>query len=160
MKHNDELDRWWEKDPLAQGNGLGLVLHEQAQQWIVVNVLRDSPAEQVGVSVGDVLMQVDDYELPDGDSLELLGLIRSGIAKRRYHLTLHRKEKGHLKLDIGPRPLPGILEAHARLAGGFGLTGLCRTCKRCTPTAIGWTDCGRETLSAAGTRCSGRCLVA
>jgi S1-C subfamily serine protease len=59
-------DRWYEKDPLVKGKGLGLVLHEKSGQWTVVSVLKQSPAELAGVRIDDVLVRVDDYATKGG----------------------------------------------------------------------------------------------
>ena len=112
-------DRWYEKDPLAKGKGLGLVLHEKSGRWTVVSVLRESPAERAGVRTGDVLVRVEDYALKGGDSLELVCLIRSGMQKERFEVVLDRKQEGEVRVPIAPKSMMRILARHGRLNGGF-----------------------------------------
>ena len=154
-------DRWYAKDPLAKGNGLGLVLHEKSGQWTVVTVLRDSPAERAGVRVGDVLVQVHDYALKGGDSLELLYLIRSGIRKKRFKLGLNRKGEGDVTVPVAPRSMMRIMGRHGRLNGGFSLGDSCRSCNLCLPVFGGFAECGLSSPDpGSGRRCSSPCMVA
>ena len=154
-------DRWYAKDPLAKGNGLGLVLHEKSGQWTVVTVLRDSPAERAGVRVGDVLVRVDDYALMGGDSLELLYLIRSGIRKERFELLLDRKGEGEVKVPVAPTSMMRIMNRHSRLNGGFGFGDSCRSCKLCEPVFGGFAECGLTSPDpGTGRRCSSPCMLA
>jgi C-terminal processing protease CtpA/Prc len=154
-------DRWYEKDPLAKGKGLGLVLHEKSGQWIVVSVLRESPAERAGVRAGDVLVRVDDYALKGGDSLELLCLIRSGMRKERFKLVLDREKEGELKVPIAPRSMMRILGRHGRLNGGFDVGQVCRTCNLCLPAIGGFAECGLASPDPiGGRRCSSPCMIA
>lgn len=154
-------DRWYAKDPLAKGNGLGLVLHEKSGQWTVVTVLRVSPAERAGVRVDDVLVRVDDYALKGGDSLELLYLIRSGIRKERFELVLNRKGEGEVKVPVAPRSMMRIMARHGRLNGGFGFGDACRSCKLCLPVFGGFAVCGLDSADPiSGRRCSGPCMIA
>jgi hypothetical protein len=154
-------DRWYAKDPLAKGNGLGLVLHEKTGQWTVVTVLRESPAERAGVKVGDVLVRVDDYALKGGDSLELLYLIRSGIRNERYELVLDRKGEGELKVPIAPKSMMRIMNRHGRVNGGFGFGDKCRSCKLCEPVFGGFAECGLALPDpGTGRRCSSPCMLA
>jgi len=154
-------DRWYENDPLAKGKGLGLVLHEKSGQWKVVTVLRGSPAERAGVSVGDVVVQVDDYALKGGDSLELLYLIRSGIQKGRFELVVDRNNEGEVKIPVDPKSMMRIMSTHRRLNGGFGIGDFCRTCKLCEPAFGGFAECGLEVPDpGTGRRCSSTCMLA
>lgn len=154
-------DRWYAKDPLAKGNGLGLVLHEKSGQWTVVTVLRESPAERAGVRVDDVLVRVDDYALKDGDSLELLYLIRSGIRKERFELVLEREKEGEVRVPVAPRSMMRILNRHSRLNGGFGFGDMCSSCKLCEPVFGGFAECGLELPDpGTGRRCSSPCMLA
>jgi membrane-associated protease RseP (regulator of RpoE activity) len=148
----ESSERWYADDPLAQGNGFGIVLHEKDAQWVVAGVLRESPAEYCGVREGDVLVKVDDYELESGDSLELLYQIRFGEGQARSELTVDRENEGQLTLQIAPTAIIGILDTHGRLNGGLGVAGSCLSCKSCRQRLIGWTSCGKD--------CSGRCMVA
>lgn len=154
-------DRWYAKDPLAKGNGLGIVLHEKSGQWTVVTVLRESPAERAGVRVGDVLLRVDDYAMKDGDSLELLYLIRSGIRKERFELLLERKTEGEVRVPVAPRSMMRIMARHSRLNGGFGFGDSCRSCKLCEPVFGGFAECGLSSPDpGTGRRCSSPCMLA
>ena len=154
-------DRWYAKDPLAKGNGLGLVLHEKSGQWTVVTVLRESPAERAGVRVGDILVQVDDYALKGGDSLELLYLIRSGIRKERFELVLDRSDEGEVKVPVAPRSMMRIMARHGRLNGGFGFGDTCRSCNLCLPVFGGFAECGLASPDPnTGRRCSSPCMIA
>ena len=154
-------DRWYEKDPLAKGKGLGIVLHEKSGQWIVVSVLKGSPAERAGVRVDDVLVRVDDYALKDGDGLELMYLLRSGIGKERFEVVLDRKQEGDVTVPIAPRSMMRIMGTHARLNGGFGFGDMCRSCKLCLPVFGGFAECGLESTDpTTGRRCSSPCMIA
>ena|SRR5687768_4709962 len=106
------------------------------------HVLRDSPAERAGVRVDDVLVQVEDYALKGGDSLERLYLIRSGIRKERYELALDRKNKGEVTVPVAPRSMLRIMGRHGRLNGGFGFGDSCRSCNLCLPVFGGFAECG------------------
>jgi len=153
--------RWYAKDPLAKGNGLGLVLHEKSGKWKVVAVLRESPAERAGVRAGDVLVRVDNYALKGGDSLELLYLIRSGIRKQRFELVLDRKKEGELAVPVAPKSMMRIMATHGRLNGGFGFGDVCRSCKLCLPVFGGFAVCGMESQDPiSGRRCSSPCMIA
>ena len=154
-------DRWYKKDPLAKGHGLGLVLHEKSGQWIVVSVLRKSPAERAGVRVDDVRVRVDDYALKGGDSLELLYLIRTGIRKERFELVLDRKKEGEVKVPVAPKSMMRIMATHGRLNGGFGVGQVCRSCNLCLPVFGGFAECGKvSTDPITGRRCSSPCMIA
>jgi hypothetical protein len=154
-------DRWYEKDPLAKGKGLGLVLHEKSGQWIVVSVLTESPAERAGVRVGDVLVRVDDYPLKGGDSLELMYLVRSGIRKARFELVLDRKKEGEVKVPISPKSMMRIMARHGRLNGGFGVGEVCRSCNLCLPAFGGFAECGKDSTDPiTGKHCSSPCMIA
>lgn len=159
--HKRPDDRWYEKDPLAKGKGLGIVLHEKSGQWKVVTVLKDSPAERAGVRVDDVLVRVDDYALKGGDSLELLYLIRSGIQKDRFELLVDRDKEGEVTVPVAPKSMMRIMARHGRLSGGFGLGDTCRSCKLCLPVFGGFAVCGLEVPdSGTGRRCSSPCMIA
>ena len=154
-------DRWYAKDPLAKGNGLGLVLHEKSGQWTVVTVLRESPAERAGVRKDDILVRVDDYALKDGDSLELLYLIRSSIRKERFELVLEREKEGEVRVPVAPTSMMRIMNRHSRLNGGFGIGDTCRSCKLCEPVFGGFAECGLELPDpGTGRRCSSPCMLA
>jgi PDZ domain len=153
------VDKWWDRDPYALGGGLGIVLHANPRnRWVVANVLRKSPAELAGVLRGDYVVQIDAYSLtaPDADIVEVLGLIRAGKAHAR-RLVLER-ESGIVKVRIVAKPMRSLLRVAARLGqelgGGPGGGGGCSSCRSCTPTVIGWLDCG------TGRRCQDRCLIA
>ena len=152
--------RWFKDDPLARGKGLGIVLHEKRRQWIVVSVLRGSPAERSKVRVGDVLRRLDDYDMEGGDSLEFLRLLRAG-AKRTRELALFRKGKGELVLPLAPKPMALVLSGHGRLAGGFGEAAMCRTCRLCLPSISGFAECGKDVPDpGTGRKCSFPCMIA
>ncbi|MEO5580993.1 MAG: PDZ domain-containing protein [Gemmatimonadaceae bacterium] len=154
-------DRWYEKNPLAKGKGLGLVLHEKSGRWTVVSVLRESPAERAGVRTGDVLVRVEDYALKGGDSLELVCLIRSGMQKERFEVVLDRKQEGEVSVPITPKSMMRILARHGRLNGGFGIGQVCRTCNLCLPAFAGFAECGLESPDPfSGKRCSSPCMLA
>jgi len=152
--------RWFKDDPLARGKGLGIVLHEKSRQWIVVSVLRGSPAERAKVRVGDVLRRLDDYDLKGGDSLEFLRLLRAGT-KRTSEVALHRKGKGEILLPMVPQTMALVLSRHGRLAGGFGVATMCRTCRLCLPSISGFAVCGQDVLDpTTGRKCSFPCMIA
>jgi hypothetical protein len=152
--------RWWKDDPLARGNGLGLVLHLKRRQWTVASVLRGSPGERARVRVGDVVRRLDGYDLQDGDSLEFLRLLRSGT-KRSRRVLLHRKGEGAVVLPLAPKAMALVLGTHRRLGGSFGTVGLCRTCNLCLPTIAGFAQCGQDLSDPqTGRKCSGECMLA
>ena len=154
-------DRWYQKDPLAKGKGLGLVLHERKGQWTVVSVLRGSPAERSGVRAGDVLVRVADYALKGGDSLELVSLIRTGMLKEKFKLVLDRNNEGEVKVPIAPISMMRILGRHGRLNGGFDVSQVCRTCNLCLPSIGGFAECGLDTTDPiSGKHCSSPCMIA
>ena len=154
-------DRWYEKDPLAKGKGLGIVLHEKNGQWTVVSVLKKSPAERAGVKAGDVLLRVDDYALKGCDSLELLYLIRSRKRKERFELVLDRNKEGEVNVPIAPRSMMRILGRHGRLNGGFDVGQVCRTCNLCLPAMGGFAECGLDSTDPlSGKHCSSPCMIA
>jgi len=152
--------RWYKDDPLARGKGLGLVLHQKGQEWIVACVLRGSPGARARVRVGDKLRRLDDYDLKGGDGLEFLRLLRTG-AKRTRQLALHRKGKGEVRLPLAPQPMALILNRHHRLAGGFADVAMCRTCRLCLPSISGFAVCGQDLLDPkTGRVCSDPCMIA
>ena len=154
-------DRWYEKDPLVKGKGLGLVLHEKSGRWTVVSVLKQSPAERAGVRVDDVLVRVDDYATKGWDSLELIYLIRSRIRKERFELVLDRNKEGELRVPITPRSMMRIMSTHRRLNGGFGFREVCRTCNLCETAFAGFFECGKDSPDPiTGRRCSSPCMLA
>ena len=75
-------NRWYKDDPLAIGNGLGVVLHERRRRWVVADVLSRSPAERAGLRKGDVVLCVGDYDLAGGEGAEMLRLLRGASARK------------------------------------------------------------------------------
>lgn len=153
--------RWYKDDPMAVGNGLGVVLHERRRRWVVADVLSQSPAEKAALRPGDVVLSVGDYDLEGGDGAELLRLLRTARARKRHAITLQRKGEGLVTVQVTPVSMLRILDTHRRLNGGFGDVSMCRTCKLCLPSIGGFAECGLDgTDPITGRRCRFPCMIA
>ena len=95
-----------EKEPLGTGPGyLGITFTQDAAGLQVTDVIADGPADKAGLKPGDVMVKLDDTDLSDaetGDLVKRVAAMRPGmvvaIAVRRG------AEAKTIKVKLGPRP--------------------------------------------------------
>ena len=95
-----------DKEPLGTGPGyLGITFTRDAAGLQVTDVKPDSPADKAGLKSGDLMVKLDDTDLTDaetGDLVKLVAAMRPGmvvaVAVRRG------SEAKTIKVKLGPRP--------------------------------------------------------
>lgn len=72
--------------------GIGTVIDTYENQFIIVSVVKDSPAEKAGVKAGDIIKKIDGKDITGLDGEELVNLIK-GPAGSIVELTIDRDSK-------------------------------------------------------------------
>jgi S1-C subfamily serine protease len=95
-----------EKEPLGSGPGyLGITFTKEADGIQVTEVKPDSPADRGGVKEGDVIVKLDDADLKDADTGDLVKLVAAMRPGTVVAVEVRRgAEKRTLKVKLGPRP--------------------------------------------------------
>ena len=88
-------------------SGIGATLQEDADTGLptVIKVQSDSPAEEAGIQVGDVLIAADEYESADMDLTEFVSHVK-GEEGTTVVLTVYREgEEDYLEIEVERRQL-------------------------------------------------------
>jgi S1-C subfamily serine protease len=95
-----------EKEPLGTGPGyLGITFTKDADGLQVTEVKPDGPAAKAGVKDGDVIVRIDQADLKDADTSELVKLVGGMRPGTVIALDVRRgKESLVLKVKLGARP--------------------------------------------------------
>ncbi len=102
------------------GIGAGLQQNQETMEVVVTKVYRNSPAEEAGIQVGDVITYVDDI---DATSMELEQLVQNirGEENTNVHLQIYREgETDYLEFDLTRRFLDIETVEYKMLEDGIG----------------------------------------
>lgn len=112
-----EHARLLDDDLQGEFNGIGATVRMENDELIIVATLPKSPAEQAGLTGGDVILRVDDTPLKGKSLLEAITLIR-GPRGSTVHLTVRRQGVPELlEFDIvRDRILVPVLETRVLLS--------------------------------------------
>ena len=95
-----------DKEPLGTGPGfLGITFTKDADGLQVTEVKENGPAAKAGVKEGDVIVKIDQADLKDADTSELVRLVGGMRPGTVIALDVRRgKEALVLKVKLGARP--------------------------------------------------------
>jgi S1-C subfamily serine protease len=95
-----------EKEPLGTGPGyLGITFTKDADGLQVTEVKPDGPAARAGVKENDIILKIDQADLKDADTSELVRLVGGMRPGTVIALDIRRgKESLVLKVKLGARP--------------------------------------------------------
>ena len=97
-----------EQSTEGEYDGIGAVLHQDSSSGriSVVKVYEDSPAQEAGLKAGDIILQVDDYDLSDMDLSEAISYIKGDanttvtiIAKRSGKKMTFEIERREIEIE-------------------------------------------------------------
>lgn len=71
--------------------GIGITIKYQEGVTTIIDIFKKSPAEKVGLKVGDILIKVDDIDVTNNNSYEISNLI-SGDVGKVFNITVKRGE--------------------------------------------------------------------
>lgn len=100
--------------------GIGATLQQDTETMLVtiINIYEDSPAEEAGLKVGDIIYEVDEYDATSMDVTELVTHIR-GDENTTVHLVIYRDGET-LEFDVERRNLTIPTVAYDMLDGNTG----------------------------------------
>jgi serine protease Do len=98
-------------------DSLGL---KEAKGALVADVMKDGPAEEAGIKVGDVIVEFDGHNVKDSTELPLL-VARTPVGKVAKVKVLREKDTETLSVKIGELKEEGEVVASGK-EEGFGLT--------------------------------------
>ena len=95
-----------DKEPLGTGPGyLGITFTKDADGIQITDVKPDGPAGKAGLKEGDVIVKLDDADLKDADTGDLVKLVAAMRPGTVVAVEVRRgPEKRTLKVKLGPRP--------------------------------------------------------
>lgn len=103
--------------------GITVMYQPQAGYWVVTEVIKDSPADQKGIDIGDYLHQVDEFELDENDRGNDVKQLLSGIAGTQVDIITSRAgRRKHTTTVQRNNSNPRIIET--RLVKGIAIIKL------------------------------------
>lgn len=84
---------------------------------LIVEVIKETPAEAIGLRAGDLVVAIHDRPVVDTRTLQRL-IARAGVGER-VALTVLRREEGRRGMDVRLAPMPDPVAAE-RVAAEFG----------------------------------------
>lgn len=135
--------RWWKTDPYARGPGIGIIIHEKGRNvWVVVRVLRGSPAARAGIHKGDRIKSINKYSYKSGNLVSLISAVRRNKS-RKHTVEVMRPGRKTAIFSVG-----GSVSMTRMIATNWWPTtpgGSCYFCRRgrCgnAGSAIGFSSC-------------------
>lgn len=110
--------------PQAGPGWLGVVLADSDAGVAVRRVMPESPAEEAGLSVGTVVVSID--EVPVATSGEFVAYVGSRTAGTEIELRFARADMAPMRITLGPRPDDAAAVA-SRLQGRQAPTAMVRS---------------------------------
>ena len=95
-----------DKEPLGTGPGyLGITFQKDGDGLMVTEAKADGPAAKAGLKEGDVIFKIDDANLKDSDTSELIKLV-GGMRPGTVVAVEFRRgtEMRTIKVKLAPRP--------------------------------------------------------
>ena len=95
-----------DREPLGTGPGyLGITFTKDSDGLQVTEVKEDGPAARAGVKEGDVILRIDQADLKDADTSELVRLVGGMRPGTVIAVDIRRgKDALTLKIKLGVRP--------------------------------------------------------
>ena len=95
-----------DKETLGKGPGyIGITFQKDDGGLLITEVKPDTPASKVGLKVNDLLMKIEDFNLADADTGDLVKMIGSMRPGTVVALQLRRgTETLIVKVKLAPRP--------------------------------------------------------
>lgn len=95
-----------DREPLGTGPGyLGITFTKDSDGLQVTEVKEDGPAARAGVKEGDVILRIDQADLKDADTSELVRLVGGMRPGTVIAVDIRRgKDALTLKIKLGARP--------------------------------------------------------
>ncbi len=74
--------------------GIGIVLTKEADKFLIVSIIENTPAEKAGLQAGDEIIAVDGKTLAENEDLDVFELLQ-GAPGSSVRLVVLRKEEAH-----------------------------------------------------------------
>jgi carboxyl-terminal processing protease len=95
--------------------GIGTIMDKFENDYIIISVVKDSPAEKAGLKSGDIIKQVDGKIIKDLSSEELVNLIK-GPADSQVEITIDRNgQKQTFKITRQKVTLDSVVQQQSQI---------------------------------------------